>query len=446
MDVTLPELLNCPPKLLPVITKFKDYNYFLIEGGRSSGKTVFASRLCLYLADKGIRKNIICGRDAAVRLDESSHKVVKEAVEEFKLPFTVQESVIKHKINNSVISFRGFNQIAGQSNARAIAGVDLIWLDEAQQIGAVTMKDLQNTLVRFPKCKVIITMNRYMRDDPAFQLYYGRPDTLHIQINYNENPFNGSRVFEEAEACRLLSEREYNHDWLGQPLEAADDYLFSYDKLHAAFDIEPFGEVYGRQRVVAVDLAAQGNDRCVAVVMDRESNQHWRVSERISWDGDNTNHVLGKIIEIVGRTRPTIATVDCGGMGGQQIHSLLTDMGLDFKRFDGASTQGIDAVHFANARAEGYHLLKDWVDEGRICLHRKDAEIVKQLEKIRFKYAQSGKRLIQPKLDMKKELGYSPDDADALMMAVWASVKYLGKSAPLLQSQSGQVKRINRRR
>lgn len=444
-EIELPALLNVPPKLLPVITEYKKYNNFLLEGGRSSGKTQFAARFSLYMADTYPNFNVICGRDADVRLEESSHATVKDLIEEYRLPFKVQEKEITHLQNGSALRFRGFNEIAGKSNARGLSKINLLWIDEAQQLGSVAVRDIHNTIIRFEGCKTIITMNRFVRDDPAFSFYYGKADTLHIKINYLENPFNNQRVFDDAEDCRRRNEKEYRHDWLGEPLEAADDYLFNSAKLHDAFNVKPFGELYTRQRVLAVDLAAQGNDLCCAIVLDRMSNEHWQVTERINWSGDNTNHTLGKIVEITGRSKPTLAIVDAGGMGGQQIHSLLTDMGLNFQRFDGGSTSNIDKAHFANARAEGYCILKDWIDEGRIVLHNKDKEIVRQLEKIKFKYQQSGKRIIQPKVDMKSNLGYSPDDADALMMAVWASVKFIGKSAPLSGTSAPQVRRVNNR-
>ena len=58
----VPEILNIPPKLFSFITKFNNYNYFLLEGGRASGKTQSVARFLLYIMEKR-RVRICCGRE-----------------------------------------------------------------------------------------------------------------------------------------------------------------------------------------------------------------------------------------------------------------------------------------------------------------------------------------------------------------------------------------------
>ncbi len=60
-NLELPEFLNIPPKLLPVITGFNDFAYFLLEGGRGGGKSQAIARFLLYLGEK-YKIRICCGR------------------------------------------------------------------------------------------------------------------------------------------------------------------------------------------------------------------------------------------------------------------------------------------------------------------------------------------------------------------------------------------------
>ena len=62
MQIQVPEMLKCPPKLYPVITEFNKYLYFLLEGGRGSGKTQVIARFILYIAEKRKIK-VCCGRE-----------------------------------------------------------------------------------------------------------------------------------------------------------------------------------------------------------------------------------------------------------------------------------------------------------------------------------------------------------------------------------------------
>lgn len=421
----LPALLNIPPKLLPIITEFDKYRYFLIEGGRGSAKSHSVARFLLYLNEHYTLRTV-CGREVEVKIEESIHALLKDLILRNSLAYRVLEKEIRHLTSGSEIGFRGFKDAA--TDARGMEGVDILVIDEAQQISKRTIDDVIPT-IRKDTAKVIFIMNRYMRDDPAYEFCFGRPDCLHIHIDYFDNPFCPLSIKHEAEVLKNKSMRDYRHIYLGEPLTQADDYLFNTDKLHAAFDIQPFGEIPKRQRVMGIDIAAGGRDSCVASVLDRVSNVHWKLAERIRWDENDTMVSVGRIIGLIGQHKPDIITVDKGNMGKGVVDRLLEVKIPNVFAFDGATTQGVDSTHYANARAEGYYLTREWFDMGWLIIDRKDAEVIHQAEKIKMKWRSDGKRLIQSKPDMKKDGVASPDDLDSLMMAIYGAVKHLGKSS-----------------
>lgn len=439
----LPEILNIPPKLLPMVTRFNEYDYFLGDGGRGSGKSQSVGRFLLYLGERR-RLRIVCGREIQANIEESVFALLKDLVHTYKLAYDVFTSrgheKLVHRVTGTEIKFKGFRE-QGSVNVKGLEGVDILWIDEAQSIAKTTLDVIMPT-IRKANARIYFTMNRFMRDDAVPELLVGNDRCLHIQINYFENPYCPLSLKIQAEEMKRKSLRDYNHIWLGQPLASADDYLFNYEKLHEAYDIKPFGEVFGRQRVLAIDFAAQGNDQCVATVLDRMSNQHWQLTERIPWDEPDTMVSTGKIVNLIGQFKPTSSIIDIGGMG-KPVYDRLLEVKMNINPFDGGSTEGVDTVHYANKRAAGYYLVRDWFDSGFLCLDRKDAEVIKQLEKIKMKYRSNGVRLIQAKVDMKKELKYSPDDADSLMMAVWCAVNYLGKPANNTSQGSQPIQRIS---
>lgn len=424
MQIAAPNLLNLPPKLLPMVANFSKYKFFVIEGGRGSGKTQSVARILLKIADE-VKIRTFCGREVQNTIEESVHAALADIIMREGLAYKVTQKYIEHYYTGSTFKFKGFRE-QGAVNIKGVEGADIIWIDEAQTVTKKTL-DMLIPTIRKNNSKLIFTMNRFMRDDAVINELVGRPDCLHIKINYFENPFCPLTLKIEAEVMKNKSEREYRHIWLGEPLATAGDYLFNFDKLHEAYDIQPFGEVFGRQRVLGIDFAAQGDDQCVATVLDRVSNQHWRVTEQIAWDEPDSMISVGKIVNMIATHKPDITVLDVGGMG-HVVHNRLTEVGMKIHRFDGNTTQGVDVVHYVNARAEMYYIMKDWLDLGFLILNRQYPEITKQAEKIKMKFRSDGRRLIQSKVDMKKEENYSPDDLDSVAMAIYGAVKYLGRS------------------
>lgn len=431
--IELPALLQMPPKCLPMITEFNRFTLFLLEGGRGSAKSHSVARFILFLGEQ-TKLRIVCGREIQNNIEESVYTLLKDLIEEFNLDYTVMSKKIIHNKTGTEIKFKGFRE-QGSVSIKGMEGVDILWIDEAQSITKQTLDIIMPTM-REAKARVFFTMNRFLRDDAVPTYCIGLPECLHIKINYFENPYCPMVLKKQAQTMKERSERDYKHVWLGEPLAASDDYLFNFDKLHRAFEVEPFGQMYARQRVLAIDFAAQGNDQCVATVLDRASGQHWVLAERIPWDEPDTMVSVGKIVNLIGQFKPNVTIMDIGGMG-KPVYDRLIEIGMQIIPFDGGSTQGIDTKQYGNWRAYGYFTLRDWFDQEFLCIGSTDKEVINQLEKIKMKYRSNGSRLIQAKVDMKKDLGHSPDDADSLMMAIVGAAFYLNGSANTITPASG---------
>ena len=413
-----------------------------MEGGRGSAKSHSVARLLLFLGEQK-KLRIVCGREIQANIEESVYTLMKDLIEQYDLAYDVMARKIKHKVTGTEINFKGFRE-QGNVSVKGLEGVDILWIDEAQSITKPTLDIIMPTM-RKATVKVMFTMNRFLREDAVPEYAVGRPETLHIQINYFENPFCPLILKKQADEMKERSMRDYRHIWLGEPLQQADDYLFNFDKLHAAFDVEIFGDmIMQRQRVMAFDFAAQGNDLCVGTVLDRMSNQHWAPTEIIPWDESDSMVSIGRIISLLGTHKPDVACIDIGGMG-KPVYDRLVEQGVDIIAFDGGSNQGLDKKAYANNRAFGYYTVKDWLDAGFLSLDRvKHRELVKELEKIKMKYRSNGCRVIQAKVDMKKDLGYSPDHADSLMMAVWCATQHLGTPSNNTATSGGAAQKIVR--
>lgn len=421
-EIVGPELLSIPPKLLAILTEFNDYKIIILEGGRGSAKSHTIARLLLYIAQERIVR-IFCGREIQGTIEESVYTLFCDLILKYSLAYRVTKAALKSLMSSSTFKFKGFRE-QGSINIKGIEGADIAWIDEAQAITKPTLDQLIPTL-RKTNCKFIFTLNRLLPDDAVMELTK-RKDCLHIHIDYFENPFCPPTLMDEAEMCRQTSEREYNHIWLGQPAAASDYGIFDFATIYKAIGLEPFGDTMYYQRVLGIDWAAQGNDLCVATILDRCSPIHWEVNKQIKWDEPNTTISVGKIITLIGEYKPDVINIDIGG-GGYNVYCDLVNAKIpNVFAFDGASTDGI-GPRSLNKRADGYWNLRDFFESGFLCLKETDRPIIKQLEKLRQVFNGHGKRQVEKKPDYKSREGYSPDEADSIMMAVYG-IRFLAQA------------------
>lgn len=436
-SLTLPKLLNLPPKLLPIITNLDNYRYFLIEGGRGSAKSHSVARLLLYLNDK-YRLRTVCGREIQGSIDESVHALLNDLVVGYSLTYEVLAREIRHNDNGSEINFRGFRDVGG-TNARGMEGVDILWIDEAQQLTHNTIKDVLPT-IREEKAKIFFTMNRHLVDDPIRVAMLGRSDCLHIEINYNDNPFCPRVLVAEAEELKSRNLDEYNHVWLNQPLQQEDDWLFPQSVVRPNVGVDvPYDRLI--RRVIGIDFAA-GGDKCVACIIDKINHQHWRVEKVLSWREPDTTSSIGRIVNIVAEMKPDIGIMDVGGLG-LTAQQRLQEIGCKIHAFNGALPTLADK--YGNVRAHAYYAVRQWFEDKQLVIPEKERELIRQLELIKMRYVSSGKRYILEKPALRKIMGCSPDEADALAMAVYAATTMLLDGVALANNpNSGRVRVIKR--
>lgn len=417
MTLKLPKILDIPPKLYPFICDFNLYSYFLLEGGRGSAKTQSVARFLLYLCE--FRKlRICCGREFQANIDESVKAVLVDLIHEYSLNFIITEKKLIHRLTGSVIFFKGFRE-QGSVNIKGLEGVDILWIEEAQSITKPTLDVIVPT-IRKQNSVIIFTMNRFVRNDAVYMFCAGRDDCLHIKINYFDNPHCPEKLLKEAEECKAKNYKDYKHIWLGEPLTQANDFLFSSDKIEFAKSLVFNPEKFGRHlKVMGVDLACCGGDLSVAKLVEKKSSSGWAETQTVKWSESDTDVTKGKIINLYSIWKPDILILDADGMG-YPVYVSVKKVIPDCIGFRGAGKAKLK--NSANQRADGYLSLVDFIYNGWLKITCENS--ARQLENLKKKYAPSGSILIQPKKDIRKDIGESPDYADTLMMCIYAICFY----------------------
>jgi len=430
----VPALLSCPPLLTPLLAAVNDYRYFVIEGGRGSAKSQTVARLLLHIADQR-RVRVVCGRETQNRIDESVYTLLSNLIRDFSLNYDVLKTRLDHKLTASTFAFRGFREL-GAINVQGMEDVDILWVDEAQALGPDLMRALLPT-IRKDGAKLIFTMNRLRRNDAVIEALAGRPDCLHLKINYSDNPFCPASLKAEAEELRARDERMYRHVWLGEPIDSDENALFSTDKLYRAYERPHLLEPPSAATIMAFDVAAGGGDYNVASLLTRVGLLEYELTAQTAWAEADTMATTGRIAAMLGEYEPDVAVIDADGLG-KVIYDRLVEVGAKIQPYRGGATEGVDLRTYANTRAYAYCLTRDWFETGRIVLPKHLKQVVRELELINYTHRSNGAVILEAKEKMAK----SPDHADSLVMAVWAAQTLLGKSEKTSYASNSRVRVI----
>ena len=410
--IELPQILDIPEKLIPVIVNINNYNYFLIEGGRGGGKSQSIARLILWIAEQR-KVRVCCGRETQATIADSVHKIFNDLIDDYNLNFTVKANKIIHNFSESSIIFKGFRE-QGRINIKGLEGIDILWIDEAQAITKSTL-DVIIPTIRKKNSIVIFTMNRFVRNDPVYSEFVSRDDCLHIKINYYDNKYCPEKLILEANRCKERNILDYEYIWEGNPLDCSNDFLFSSIKLDKAKNIKIKDEPYRKIRCMSVDLAGNGGELCVASLIESKSSVHWALEKQEYWSEPDTDITKGRIINYYSMWKPDLLILDADGLG-YSIYVSIRNVISNTIKFNGAATS--NRPNALNRRADGYLTLKDYIDNEWLKIS--SDLTISQLEYIKKSYKPNGQIFIQSKKEMKAEQGESPDFADSLMMGIFA--------------------------
>lgn len=412
-QLILPKILDIPQKLLRLIESFNDYRYFIIKGGRGGGKSQSIARFFLYLCEK-YRLRAVCGRETQNSINESVYSLLADLIREFQLNFEIAASKISSKQTESNINFRGFRE-QGAFNIQGMEGIDLLWIDEAQALTKQTLDVLIPT-IRKENAKVIFTMNPHVHNDPVIVMLSKRSDCLVIDINYNENIFCPVALIKEADECKKLSEKDYEHIWMGKPLDMSEDSLYSikdfeYGK-QMAHQLAPG---YG-VRVAGFDIARYGDDKCAAFIFQQMGALHWEEIFSDEWDHKDLNYTTGRILMITNEYNVDMAAIDEDGLGAGPLDSLKKGRGLDyFVGFRNPSIGYQDNKSFGNVRTVNAYKLKDALMKGH--RHIKTQKVIDELLTIKYAFDNNQRRILVSKDKMRKDGVKSPNLGDSVIMA-----------------------------
>jgi hypothetical protein len=172
------------------------------------------------------------------------------------------------------------------------------------------------------------------------------------------------------------------------------------------------------QRGIGLDIAYYGSDSTVFAF--REGMHVVDMWSFVKSDTVETTNIAGIAIK---EFKPNFLNLDATGGLGAAVYDMMKHLGFSeickIQPVIMNETPYSDRLRAFNKRAEMYLLLQEKFREGVITIPS-DKDLIKELAHISYKITGDGGTIrISPKEEIKKELGRSPDRADALALAFY---------------------------
>jgi len=230
------------PKYQPLFNS--DSRYFVITGGRGSGKS-FAVTVFLNLLTYQENIGVLFTR---YTMSSASMSIIPEFLEKIDLMgvqnnFEVTKYDIKNKSNGSFIYFSGIKTASGDQTAKlkSISGINTFVLDEAEELMDEESFDKIDYSIRSKEAKnrVLLILNPTTKEHWIYQRFFqnrGIPDgfngtkdnVTYIHTDYRDNIDNLSESFvNQVEDMKVRRPDKYKHQILGGWLQKAEGVVFA---------------------------------------------------------------------------------------------------------------------------------------------------------------------------------------------------------------------------
>jgi hypothetical protein len=216
-------------------------------------------------------------------------------------------------------------------------------------------------------------------------------------------------------------------DFQGDEAQFMREYPFTPEEAFAANDDESFikSQLVRTARntgyistdaplVFGVDPARLGGDKFR--ICHRKGRNVTKLYTLPPGDLEHSRYLLKQDID---KYRPAIVNIDCGGLGVALYDALRADGYANIVRKVDFGGKANAPDKYKNRRAEMYATAKEWLQDLPCSIHldAKTGDMLQaELSIVKPRWSNNSQLLMQPKEELKKLLGYSPDAADAFVL------------------------------
>ena len=255
-------MIDVNPKYEPI--KTSDARYFIVTGGRGSGKS-YSINLLLLLLTFEAGHTILFTR---FTLSSAYISIIPEFLDkietlELQDHFYITKNEIINKLSGSKIIFKGIKTSSGDqtANLKSLTNISTWVMDEAEELTDENIFDKIDLSVRNLKNKnrVILILNPVTKEHWIYNRFFQdkgvqagsnttKGNTTYIHTTYLDNEENLSKSYlEQIENIKIRRPNKYKHQMLGGWLEKAEGVIFTNWKIgeFKKVGVSVFGQDYG---------------------------------------------------------------------------------------------------------------------------------------------------------------------------------------------------------
>lgn len=287
-----------------------DSRYFVITGGRGSGKSFAVNTFLVLLTYQENTKTLF----TRFTMSSASMSIIPEFKEKLELmgvenQFEITKTEITNKLNGSSIYFSGIKTASGDQTAKlkSIQGINTFVLDEAEELLDETSFDKIDFSIRskISTNRCILILNPTTKEHWIYQRFFQNrsiPDgfngtkngVTYIHTTYLDNVKHLSRSFVyEIESMKERRPEKYEHQIMGGWLQRAEGVIFN-DWQVGQFN-NSIDSIYGLDFGFANDPTA-----LVECAIDKERKIIW-LKEHLYKKGLVTSQIYDYCVRIAGR-------------------------------------------------------------------------------------------------------------------------------------------------
>lgn len=238
IDPLNPYIVQFHHKFAPLFTPMR---YKIMEGGRGSMKSWAAAR-ALIIISLIYKKRIVCAREHMNTIEDSVHRLLTDQIEAMGL--SAWFYITKDKIQNvkgSTFRFVGLGDLKNaqsRTKIKSFEGIDIIWIEEAENISSTTWEILIPT-IRRAGSEIWIVYNPHLATDATYQRFHEHPPDNAIQIvmNWSENPWMTPEMLMEKDHLFRVDAEAAEHVWNGKLKKYAEATIFKGKFVVESFEI-----------------------------------------------------------------------------------------------------------------------------------------------------------------------------------------------------------------
>lgn len=241
-----------------------DTRYFVITGGRGSGKSFEVNRFLTFLSFEPNHK-ILFTRQTMTSAHLSIIPEFKEKIDYLNLNnlFSINKTLIQNKVSNSEIIFKGIKTSSGDqtANLKSLQGVTTWVLDEAEEQTSDVIFDKINLSIRKKgiKNRIITVLNPATKEHFLYKRFFenaGVPEgfngvkdnVTYIHTTYLDNIENLDETFiQECEQMKINNPTKYQHVIMGGWLSKAEGVVYTNWEIgnFVSSGIDVYGQDFG---------------------------------------------------------------------------------------------------------------------------------------------------------------------------------------------------------